>query len=75
MNKLPQVKAFIKEDLEVLFENTQFKKIPGKSPELKLYNRNGEELESYDISKMDRKELVSLLDVKGIARKAPHDEV
>ena len=67
------------EDLETLFDNTEFKKVPGKSPEAIFFNQNGEELERMDISKMLRSELVALLDKKGIARKSksspPTDEL
>ena len=56
-------------DLETLFTNTEFVKIPGKSPELIFYNKDNEELERLDISNMLRSELVELLDNKGIPRK------
>jgi len=74
LNKLPEVKRFIHEDLETLFLNTEFKKIPGKSPEMIFYNKNGEELERMDISQMLQSELVALLDKKGIARRKPKDK-
>ena len=61
----------LQEDLEILFLNTEFKKIPGKSPEMIFYNKNGEELERMDISKMLQSELVALMDKKGIARRKP----
>jgi len=69
LNKLPEVKKFITEDLEGLFLNTEFKKIPGKSPEMIFYNQFGEEIERMDISNLVRSELVALLDKKGIARR------
>jgi len=64
LNKLPEVKKFIQEDLETLFQHTEFKKIPGKSPEMIFYNQHGEELERMDISGLVRSELVALLDKK-----------
>jgi len=73
LNKLPEVKKFITEDLEGLFLNTEFKKIPGKSPEMIFYNQFGEEIERMDISNLVRSELVALLDKKGIARKVPKE--
>jgi len=73
LNKLPEVKKFITEDLETLFQNTEFKKIPGKSPEMIFYNQFGEEIERMDISNLVRSELVALLDKKGIARKVPKE--
>jgi hypothetical protein len=39
LNKLPEVKKFIYEDFEAKFDNTVFKKIPGKSPELIFFNK------------------------------------
>ena len=53
--------------------NTEYIKIPGKSPELIFYNKNEEELERIDISGMLRSELVDLLDKKGIVRKPLED--
>jgi len=75
LNKLPEVKKFLTDDFEVLFENTKFKKVPGKSPELKFFNQHGEELEKMDISRLTRSELNKLMDTKGIPRKPSHDEV
>ena len=65
---------YLQEDLETLFLNTEFKKVPGKSPEMIFYNQNGEELERMDISKLLQSELVALLDKKGIARKKPKNQ-
>jgi len=73
LNKLPEVKKFITEDLETLFQNTEFKKVPGKSPEMIFYNQFGEEIERMDISNLVRSELVAILDKKGIARKVPKE--
>ena len=64
----------MQEDLEGLFLNTEYKKIPGKSPEIIFYNQHGEELERMDISSLVRSELVALLDKKGIARRVPKSE-
>lgn len=70
------MKKFIYEDLEAKYENTEFKKVPGKSPEIIFFNANGEELERVDVSKMKRTELNQLLVAKGIPSKAKaHDEV
>ena len=63
----------LQEDLEGLFLNTEFKKIPGKSPEMIFYNQFGEEIERMDISNLVRSELVALLDKKGIARRVPKE--
>ena len=64
----------IQEDLETLFHHTEFKKIPGKSPEMIFYNQHGEELERMDISSLVRSELVALLDRKGIERRVPKEQ-
>ena len=70
-----EVKRFLQEDFEALYENTKFKKVPGKSPELKFFNKQGEELESMDISRMTRTELNKLMAKRGIQKKPSHDEV
>ena len=75
MNKLPEVKKFIYEDFETKYENTVFKKIPGKSPEIIFLNRNGEELERIDISRMTRDELNRLVDAKGVPKKSHKEQV
>lgn len=75
MNKLPEVKRFLQEDFETLFENTKFKKVPGKSPELKFFNQQGETLETLDISRMTRSELNKLMVAKGLPRRASHDDL
>jgi len=75
LNKLPEVKRFLQEDFESLYENTKFKKVPGKSPELKFYNQHGEALETLDIAKMTRSELNKLMVTKGIARRASHNDL
>jgi len=75
LNKLPKVKAFLREDFEVLYDNTKFKKIPGKSPTLKLYNQHGFELESMDISALSREDLNRIMEEKGIPKKAEHKEL
>jgi len=75
LNKLPEVKRFIHEDFETLFENTKFKKVPGKSPELKFFNQHGEELESLDISRMTRSELNKLMVAKNLPRRSSHNDL
>jgi len=72
LNKLPEVKNFIKGDLETKFLNSEFVKIPGKDPELIFYNKNDEELERIEIKDWLRSELVELLDNKGIERQPFH---
>ena len=69
-----QVKKFIYEELDK-FERSEFKKVPGKSPEAIFYNSNGEELERVDMAKMNKNELKALFIAKGIPLKAGHDEI
>ena len=52
--QLPEVKNFIFGDLESKFERTQFKKMPGKSPEIIFYNQGGKEIERMNIEKLSR---------------------
>ena len=71
------MKNFIFEDFEKKYENCVVKRVPGKSPELIFFNKNGQELERLDISKMKRDELNELVVAKGIAlkqSKTVHDE-
>ena len=71
------MKNFIFEDFEKKYENCVFKRVPGKSPELIFFSKNGQELERLDISKMKRDELNELVVAKGIAlkqSKTVHDE-
>jgi len=65
LNKLPEVKSFIYGDFEAKFERTQFKKIPGKAPEIIFFNQGGKEIERINIEKMTRDELNQLLATKG----------
>ena len=75
LNKLPEVKQFIREDFEKKYVNTKFNKIPGKSPELIFYNQGGEVLERLDITKLSRLELNELMEKKGISKKQEEEEV
>ena len=75
MNKLPEVKNFIYGDLESKYTRTEFKKIPGKSPEIIFFNQAGKEMERTNIEKYSRDELNKMLVSKGIPKKNGHDEV
>ena len=48
------MKNFIYGDLESKYERTEFKKIPGKAPELIFYNEAGKEMERLNIENLDR---------------------
>merc|ERR1712180_43335 len=70
LNKLPEVKAFITKDLETLYERSEFKKIPGKSPEAVFLNIGGEEVERVVLTGMTRDLLNSLMVSRGIPLKS-----
>ena len=48
------MKNFIYGDLESKYERTEFKKIPGKAPEMIFYNQAGKEMERLNIEKFSR---------------------
>jgi len=76
LNKLPEVKAFIKGDLLNKFQRTEYKKIPGKSPEMVFYNAAGEELERYSMEGYTEAQLTQFFIDKGIPLKSTeHDEM
>ncbi len=37
--RLPEVKKFLYDDLEAKYENTYFKKVPGKSPQMMFFDK------------------------------------
>jgi len=78
LNRLPEVKAFLNKDLEQKYENTQFKKVPGKSPEMFFYDESDNLVEKLDIAEMKRDQLNQLMLDKGFKLKEgtnAHDEV
>jgi len=68
LNKLPEVKRFIKRDLE-LFHNVEFKNKPGASPELHLLDMDGQLVEAIDLAPLDQKGCNDLLIKKGFFKK------
>jgi len=68
LNKLPEVKRFIKRDLE-LFHNVEFKNKPGASPELHLLDMDGQLVEAIDLAPLDQKGCNELLIKKGFFKK------
>lgn len=68
MNRLPDVKKFIYEDVPK-YENVEFKKIPGAPPELVLLGENDEELERIKLAPYNREECNQLLIEKGFLLK------
>lgn len=84
LNRLPEVKKFLNEDFVAKYENTEFKKVPGKAPEMFFLDENDQIVEKLDISEMKREELNKFIQEKGIKLKAAekdddepakHDEV
>jgi len=69
LNKLPEVKKFIFEDLEQ-YEDTIFKKIPGHIPELVLLDAEDNEIERIDLSEKSREQCNELLTSRGFQHKA-----
>ncbi|XP_063972357.1 selenoprotein M-like [Diachasmimorpha longicaudata] len=67
LNRLPDVKEFINEDLP-LYDRTEFKHIQGAPPELVLYDKHNEEVERLQLSRLTREECNELLQRKGFIR-------
>lgn len=68
LNRLPDVRKFIKEETGG-YEDLTVKYIHGRNPDLVRLGENGEETEIYDLSKLDTSGLRSLLISKGIKPK------
>jgi len=64
LNRLPEVKKFIYEDIP-MFHNVVFKAVPGADPKLVLLNKLDQVVESIDLAKLKRRECNSLLVKKG----------
>ncbi|CAH0380829.1 unnamed protein product [Bemisia tabaci] len=60
LNRLPEVKAFIYEDVGK-YNNIEFKPIPGANPDLVLFTKNNQELDRIDLSRKSRRECNDLL--------------
>lgn len=73
MNRLPEVKSFIYDDIPK-YENIEFKRIHGAKPELVLFNSADEEIERIPLSKLTRKECNDLLQSKGFKPKEKLDK-
>jgi hypothetical protein len=76
LNKLPEVRAFIKGDLLNKFQRTEYKKVSGKSPEMVFHNAAGEELERHSMEGFTAAQLTQFFIDKGIPLKSSeHDEM
>lgn len=73
LNRLPEVKRFIYEDLP-LFHNVEFKKVGGAPPELILIGKGGEELERIELEHKNREECNQLLTQRGFYKKSEASE-
>jgi hypothetical protein len=75
LNRLPEVRAFIFDDLP-LFHNVQFDRKPGAPPNLYLLNKSNQRVETIDLSPLNREECNQLLLRKGFyKRSVPGEEV
>ena len=83
LNRLPEVKKFLNEDFVAKYQNTEYKKVPGKAPEMFFLDENDEVVEKLNIEDMKRDELNKFIQEKGIKLKEEskdeeqpkHDEV
>lgn len=74
LNRLPDVKKFIYEDVPK-YENVEFKKIPGAPPELVLLDENDAEVERIKLAPFSREDCNSLLREKGFKSKEVNKEL
>lgn len=70
MNKFPEAKRFVKEAGHAdSYEGLKVNYIPGHTPELVLFDDDGQETERIDITKYKTTELHDLMGSKGFSRK------
>lgn len=74
MNRLPEVKKFIYEDVP-LFHDVMFKPKGGAPPVLQLMNKDNEILEEIPLEKFSRQECNDLLVKLGFYKKSSNEEV
>jgi len=67
LNRLPQVKRFIVEDLQ-FYNNAEVNYVGGKSPEAIFYSENDEVIETVSLVEMNQKEINELFIKKGIEK-------
>lgn len=73
MNRLPEVKRFIYDDIP-LFHNVEFKKVPGAPPVLCLKNEADQDVERIDLEPLKRDEINDLLKKWNFYKKSSEDE-
>jgi hypothetical protein len=71
LNRLPEVKAFIREDIPK-YENVEFEQIAHHNPDLFLLNEAGQVVERIDLAEFSREKCNELLVEKGFSLK-PED--
>jgi len=60
------VKSFIYDDLP-LYDEVEFKKVPGAAPFIMFYNSVGEEIEKIELTDKNREECNALLKERGFS--------
>lgn len=73
MNRLPEVRQFIYEDIP-LFHDVEFVRKPGEPPFLHLLNASGQRVETVDLSVLNREQCNQELTKRGFYRKTTVDE-
>lgn len=73
MNRLPEVKKFIYEDIP-LFHNVEFVKKPGASPTVALFDKSDKEFARHALSDMNREELNNFFLSRGFFKKEHPDD-
>jgi len=73
LNRLPDVKQFIFEDVP-LFHKVEFVRKPGEPPFLHLLNESGERVESVDLAPLSRDQCNQELTKRGFYRKNSQEE-
>jgi len=68
LNRLPDVKAFIREDVPK-YDNVVFEQIGHHNPDLVLFNEAGQEVERIDLVPYSREQCNALLKEKGFSMK------
>jgi len=68
LNRLPDVKAFIREDIPK-YDNVVFEQIAHHNPDLVLFNGDGQEVERIDLAPFSREQCNALLIEKGFSMK------
>jgi len=75
LNRLPEIKKFIYEDIP-LFHDVEFKKVPGASPVLLFLNKDGNTVKEEDLSEWNRDDCNNALLSRGFhKRQSQSDEV